>query len=134
MLKGVESLTEIDIALTKAFRALLMTPAGERRICIDIISDVLLQHHALTTRKWLSQLLPKLKSKGFTTIAAVNPQMHPPEEVQAILSLLDGEIMFTEKEMAQGFKPVLWVKRLFNKKFADSEIVLDKDQNINPID
>ena len=65
-LKGIENLTDIDIALTKAFRRLNPTEKGAKRICIEIVSDVLLQHHAINTRRWLSALLPTLKSKGFT--------------------------------------------------------------------
>ena len=47
-LKGIENLTDIDIALTKAFRTLIPSDAGSKRICIEIVSDVLLQHHAVT--------------------------------------------------------------------------------------
>jgi hypothetical protein len=50
-LKGVESLTDIDIALIKAFRMLDASRSGPRRACIEIISDVLLRHHAVITRK-----------------------------------------------------------------------------------
>ena len=49
-LKGVENLTEIDIALIKAYRALNTADSYSKRVCIEIISNVLLQHHALTTR------------------------------------------------------------------------------------
>ncbi|MFB0566961.1 MAG: tetratricopeptide repeat protein, partial [Candidatus Bathyarchaeia archaeon] len=78
-LKGVENLTDISIALTSAFRKLEASPKGPRRACIEIISDVLLQHHAVQTRRWLTGLLPELKSKGFTTLAVMNPHMHPSE-------------------------------------------------------
>lgn len=44
-LKGVENLTDINIALTSAFRRLNMLVSSPRRACIEIISDVLLQHH-----------------------------------------------------------------------------------------
>ena len=67
-LKGVENLTDIDIALTKSFRALDPSRTGPRLACIEITSDVLLQHHALTTRKWLSGVLSDLRAKGFTTL------------------------------------------------------------------
>ncbi len=97
-LKGVESLTDIDIALIKSFRALGPAQSGPRRACITIVSDVLLQHHAVTTRKWLSGLLADLKSKGFTTLVLINPDMHPPEEVQAIIGLFEGEIRVSERE------------------------------------
>ena len=101
-LKGVENLTEIDIALTKAFRTLNLTEKGTKRICIEIVSDILLQQHPINTRRWLSALLPTLKSKGFTILAVVDPQMHPPEETQAVLGLFDGEISIYEKETTKG--------------------------------
>jgi hypothetical protein len=56
-LKGTENLTEIDIALTKAFRTLNPSAAAPRRACVEIVSDVLLQHHAVITRKWLSVVI-----------------------------------------------------------------------------
>ncbi len=123
-LKGPENLTDIDIALTKAFRALDSTRLGTRRACIKIVSDVLLQHHAVTTRKWLSQLLPDLRAKGFTTIAVVNPHMHPPEEVQAILGLFEGEISISERETEKGIEKTLRVRRLYNQRYLDSELAL----------
>ena len=103
-LKGVENLTEIDIALTKAFRTLNPAATGPRRACIEIVSDVLLQHHAVITRKWLNGLLPNLKAKGFTTLAVVNPQMHTQEEAQAILGLFEGEISLSQKRNTEGHR------------------------------
>jgi KaiC/GvpD/RAD55 family RecA-like ATPase/tetratricopeptide (TPR) repeat protein len=126
-LKGVENLTEIDIALTKAFRSLNDSKTSPRRICIDIVSDVLLQHHAINTRRWLSSLLPTLKAKGFTILAVVDPSMHPSEELQAVLSVFDGEIRITEIETSQGAKQMLKVKRLINQKYSDREIELTKE-------
>ena len=114
-LKGVENLTEIDITLTKAFRALGPTAVASRRICIDIVSDALLQHHAVNTRRWLGTLLLALKSKGFTTLAVVNPRMHPQEELEAVLGLFDGEISLYEKETAKGLARFLRVKKMMAK-------------------
>ncbi|MGD0405951.1 MAG: hypothetical protein ABSB10_04795 [Candidatus Bathyarchaeia archaeon] len=127
-LKGVENLNDIDIALIKSFRSLSPTQTGQRRICITIISDVLLQHHAVITRKWLSGLLPDLKSKGFTTLAVINPEMHPPEEVQAILGLFEGEIRISEKETAKGLEKVLRIKKLYNQRYLENEIVLTREK------
>jgi KaiC/GvpD/RAD55 family RecA-like ATPase len=127
-LKGVENLTEIDITLTKAFRTLNPSEKGPKRICIEILSDVLLQHHAINTRRWLNALLPTLKSKGFTILAVVDPQMHPAEEVQAILSLFDGEIRISEKETPEGTRQTLKIRKLYNQKYLDSEIVLTKEK------
>ena len=44
---GIENLTEINIALTKALRQLDPTQKGPRRICLNIVSDVLLQHGSI---------------------------------------------------------------------------------------
>ena len=123
-LKGVENLTDIDIALTKALRTLNLSTDVPKRICIDILSDALLQHHAVTTRKWLNALLTTLKSKGFTILAVVDPQMHPPEETHALLGLFDGEISILEKETPNGPARFLKVKRLNNQKYFKSETSL----------
>ena len=127
-LKGVENLTDIDIALTKAFRALDPSPVSPRRICIDVVSDVLLQHHAVNTRRWLSALLPTLKSKGFTILAVIDPMMHPAEELQAVLGVFDGEIRISEKETPEGTKQVIKVRKLLNQKYLDKEIILNKEK------
>ena len=126
-LKGVENLTEIDIALTKAFRALDPSAVGTKRICIEIVSDALLQHHAVTTRRWLSALLPTLKSKGLTTLAVVDPHMHPAEEVQAVLGLFDGEINIYEKETPKGPAKFLKIKRMTNQKYLKDETLLAEE-------
>jgi KaiC/GvpD/RAD55 family RecA-like ATPase/tetratricopeptide (TPR) repeat protein len=126
-LKGVENLTDIDIALTKKYRVLNPNDIGIKRICIEITSDVLLQHHAINTRRWLNALLPTLKSKGFTILAVVNPSMHPVEELQAVLSVFDGEICVAEKETPKGAKQVLKIKKLINQRYSDREIELTKE-------
>ena len=126
-LKGVENLTDIDIALAKAFRTLDPSPIGSRRICIDIVSDALLQHHAVNTRRWLSALLPTLKSKGFTILAVIDPTMHPPEELQSIVGIFDGEIRVVEKEISEGIRQTLRVRKLLNQKYLEKEIVLTKE-------
>ena len=126
-LKGIENLTDIDIALTKAFRTLNPTGKGTKRICIDIVSDILLQHHAINTRRWLSALLPTLKSKGFTILAVVDPQMHPPEETQAVLGLFDGEIAIYEKETPKGTERFLKIRRLSNQKYLKDETLLAEE-------
>jgi KaiC/GvpD/RAD55 family RecA-like ATPase len=127
-LKGVESLTEIDIALAKAIRLLNPSATTERRIYLDVLSDVLLQHHAVVTRKWLGALLPNLKSQGFTILATINPGMHLQEEVQAMLGLFQGEINIFEKESATGLQIILRVSKLLNQKHSEKEIILPKER------
>ena len=127
-LKGVENLTDIDIALIRAYRGLNLSTTTPKRICIEIVSDALLQHHVVTTRRWLSAILPTLKSKGFTVLAVVDPRMHPAEEIQAILGVFDGEIRISEKETPQGAMQTLRIRRLYNQKYLENEIVLTKER------
>ena len=126
--KSVENLSEIDIALTKALRTASPVNMGPKRICIEIISDVLLQHHALTTRKWLAALLTSLKSKGFTVLGIVDQSMHKAEEVRAILGLFNGEINLTEKDTPQGAVPTLRVVRLNRQKYLENELTIDRSK------
>jgi KaiC/GvpD/RAD55 family RecA-like ATPase len=123
-LKVIDNLTDIDIVLTKYFRNLNASQTKPKRACIDLISEVLLQHHAVTARKWLSSLLANLKARGFTTLAVIDPQMHPPEETQALLGLFDGEISIYEKETEKGSARFLKIKRMTNQKYLKDEIPL----------
>lgn len=127
-LRGVENLTEIDIALTSALRQLEKKPKMARRACIEIVSDALLQHHALATRRWLTALIPKLKSKGFTVLAVMNPHMHSPQEVQATLDLFQGEIHIYRKHTEKGLRQFLRIEKMFNREYLDSELLLRKER------
>jgi predicted transcriptional regulator/KaiC/GvpD/RAD55 family RecA-like ATPase len=127
-LKGVENLTDVSIALTSASRKLDNSVKGSRRACLGIVSDVLLQHHAVQTRRWLTGLIPELKSKGFTILAVLNPQMHPPEETQAVLDLFDGEIRIYEKELETGSEKSLIVRKMYNQKYLETELPLRKER------
>ena len=125
-LKGVENLTDIGIALTSTIRKLDPSLKGPRRICIGLISDVLLQHHAVQTRRWLTALITELKSMGFTTLAVADPQMHPPEELHAILGLFEGEIGIYKKETEKGMEKFLKVEKMHNQKYLENELSLKK--------
>jgi KaiC/GvpD/RAD55 family RecA-like ATPase len=127
-LKGVENLTDISIALTSALRNLETSELENRRLCLEIISDVLLHHHAVSTRRWLASIIPEFRSHGFTTLAVLNPQMHPAQEVQAILDIFDGEITIQEKQTNKGPQKLLAIRRLSNEKYLTSELSL-KTQN-----
>jgi KaiC/GvpD/RAD55 family RecA-like ATPase len=125
-LKGVENLTDISIALTSAMHKLDPSLKGPRRICIDLVSDVLLQHHVVQTRRWLTALITELKSTGFTTLAVIDPQIHPSEELHAILGLFEGEINIHEKETEKGSEKYLKIKKMSNQKYLANEIALTK--------
>ncbi|HVP17121.1 MAG TPA: ATPase domain-containing protein [candidate division Zixibacteria bacterium] len=127
-LKGVENLTEINIALISAFRRLDPVTAVSRRACIEIVSDALLQHHALSVRKWLATLIPEFRSRGFTTLGVMNPQMHPPEEVQAILDIFDGEINIFERETKKGSEKFLKIRKMHEQRYLERELPLNKER------
>jgi len=122
---GVENLNEINIALEQMLRNLSRTRQEEGRACLEILSDVLLEHGAVQTRKWLSRLIPELRSRGFTTLAVVNPHMHSPEELHAILDLFDGEINIYEKG-DNDFTKYLRIKKMHRQRYIESEIPLRK--------
>jgi KaiC/GvpD/RAD55 family RecA-like ATPase len=132
-LRGIENLTDIDIALTKYFRTLAPSDISPRRACVDLLSDVLLHHHATITRKWVSSLLVILKSQGFTTLAVMNSSIHPLEEVNALLSLFDGEIQLLERADEKGRKKVLQITKLFNQRYSDRELVLTREKLLDGI-
>jgi KaiC/GvpD/RAD55 family RecA-like ATPase len=127
-LRGVENLTEIIIVLTKAFHTLDKSLSGPRRACIEIVSDVLLQHHAVQTRTWLIALVAELRSWGFTTLAVMNPQMHSSEEVHAILDLFEGGIDIYEKETEKGLEKFLKVKKMHDQEYSEKEMPLKKER------
>jgi tetratricopeptide (TPR) repeat protein/KaiC/GvpD/RAD55 family RecA-like ATPase len=126
-LNGVENLTEISIALTSAIHKLDASLKGPRRACIEIVSDALLQHHAVQTRKWLTALTTELTSTGFTILAVVDPQMHPSEELHAILGLFDGEINIYEKETEKGSEKFLKIKKMANQRYLKDELLLKEE-------
>ena len=127
ILKGVENLTDINIALTSSFRK-LGSVKGSRRVCVEIISDVLLQHRAVQTRRWLTGLLPELKSEGFTSLMVMNPHMHSSEEVQAILGLFEGEINIYEMESPKGIRRFLRIKKMYNQRYIENKMLLKKEK------
>lgn len=123
-LKGVENLTEIGISLTSTISKLDSSLKDPRRVCIDLVSDILLQHHAVQTRRWLSSLVPALRSEGFTILAVMDPEMHSPQEARAVLDLFDGEINIYEKETEKGSERFLRIKRMSDQKYLENEIAL----------
>ena len=126
-LKGIENLTDINIALTKAFRKLDSTNKGPRRLCLNIISDVLLRHGPVITREWLSELIATLNTENFTVLAVINPQMHSSEDAQAILGLFEGEINIRERETVKELRRFLKIKRMSNQKYLKNEILMTED-------
>jgi predicted ATPase/KaiC/GvpD/RAD55 family RecA-like ATPase len=128
-LKGVENLTEIGIALTSAIRRAESVLKGSKRLCIGFVSDVLLQHHNVQTRRWLAGLIPELRSAGFTTLAVMDPGMHPSQDVQAVLDLFEGEIDIFKKETEKGpSRKYLKIQKMSNQRYLDNELPLKREE------
>jgi KaiC/GvpD/RAD55 family RecA-like ATPase len=123
---GVENLTELNIVLESMLRRLDESRDRVGRACLEILSDVLLEHHAVQTRRWLSRLIPELRSRGFTTLAVLNPHMHASEELHAILDLFEGEISIYGKEANDGLAKYLRIKKMYNQRYLESELLLKK--------
>ncbi len=123
-IRGVESLTDINIPLFSALRKLGAPNGKPRRICIEIVSDILLQHRAAQTRRWLTGLITELRSTGFTILALVNPYMHPAEDVQAVLDLFDGEIEVYES----ANQKFLRIRRMYEQDYIENELPLRRNK------
>ncbi len=126
-LKGIENLNDINIALTSALRRLDKSSKGSRRVCIEIISDVLMQHRSVQTRRWLNALIPELRSKGFTTLAVMDSEIHPQQEVRAIAGVFEGEISVYKKETDKGQERFLRIEKMTNQKYSDKELPLRRE-------
>jgi adenylate cyclase len=126
-LKGVENLTDFSIALTSAIRKLNPLQMAPRKICISLVSDVLLQHHAVQARRWLTALITELKSAGFTALAVFDPEMHSSQDARAIIDLFDGEINIHEKDTEKGPRKYLRIKKMSNYKYLEDEMSLKKE-------
>ena len=91
--KGIESLTDLNLQINEALGSI-----QPKRIGLDVLSDILLRHKALQTRKWLNELLERLRARGITTLAILNPYMHTAEEAQALVDMFDASIEVFERE------------------------------------
>ncbi|UCE96176.1 MAG: hypothetical protein JSV51_00780 [Candidatus Bathyarchaeota archaeon] len=127
-LKTIDNLTDITITLTSAFRKINRPPEIPRRAYIEILSDILLQHGAARTRKWLAGILITLKSKGFTSLVLLNPQMHSAEEVQAVLDPFEGEIDIYQRETNGATQKYLRIRRMLNQRYLENEMLLEKEK------
>ena len=121
-LRSKTDLTNLSISLAKAYRNI--EPSNKKRICVEIVSDVLLDYEAKATRKWISELITDLGSKGFTMLAVIDPLMHTSEELHAILGLFDGEISLTIIKDPMKCKTSIRVEKLRNQDYIKNPICL----------
>ena len=121
-LRSKTDLTNLSISLAKAYRNI--KPSSNKRVCIGIVSDVLLDYGSRETRKWISELIADLGSKGFTMLAVIDPLMHTSEELHAILGLFDGEISLIITKDPMECKTSIRVEKLRNQDYIKNSICL----------
>jgi KaiC/GvpD/RAD55 family RecA-like ATPase len=99
-------------------------PSSKKRVCLDVVSDVLLRYGAEATRRWISELITDMGSKGFTMLAVLDPSMHAADQANAIINLFDGEISLYQTEDPMECKKSLRIKNLRNQDFIKNSICL----------
>ncbi len=125
-LGGPTDLTNLSIAFSKAYRKLDQKIKGPKRVCIEIVSDVLVDYGVRGTRKWVSELITNLGRKGFTILGVMNPNMHPSDQATAVLDLFDGEISLYQSEDPTECNKSIQVKKLRNQDYIKNPACLIK--------
>ena len=126
-IQSLRNLSDLNISFTKAVETLPKNLSG-KLVIIDLLSDVLLELKALTTRKWLDDFIGKRKAEGFTIIGVLNPLISTEQDTQTITDLFDGVIEIYERELKERARRFLIVKKLYGRKYIDTEMMLDKDK------
>ncbi len=116
---GINNLTDLNLRI---FEAIDSVQPG--RVAIDLVSDILLRYKALQTRKWVSELLERLRSRKITTLAVINPFMHSNEEVQAVVDLFNGNLEVVEQNVDGEMKRALRVRWMYGVDVAEKELPL----------
>lgn len=124
-ISGVQNLNDINISFAKAV-ATLAEARSNRIIIIDLLSDVLLEHQAVTTRKWLDDFMGKRKAEGFTVLAALNPLISTKQESQIIVDLFDGVVEIYEKQSGERARRFLIVRKMYGRNYLETELMLEK--------
>jgi len=122
-LQGKADITNLGIALTKAYRSIDKSIAN-KRVCVEILSDVLIKNGANTTREWISGLITDLGAKGFTILAVIDPSMHATEHANAVINLFDGEISILQSNDPLDCNKSILVKKLRNQEYIKNPICL----------
>lgn len=122
---GVQNLTSLNIELVK----LVKDRAGSgARIVLDVVSEVMLAQKMLTTRKWVSDLVPRFMDWGFTVLGVFNPGLHSNEEVQGLIELFNGYVQIFEKDIQGKTRKVIVVRKMADLQYKEGELVIEKEQ------
>ena len=123
----IQNLTAVNIELVNAVKD-RYKPGS--LICLETISDILLSQKLLTTRRWISDLIPRLEGWGYTVLGVFNPALHSNEECQGIMDLFKGYVEITEKDYAGKQKRMIIVRKMADVKYTESELLLDREKLI----
>ncbi|MEJ2242901.1 MAG: ATPase domain-containing protein [Candidatus Bathyarchaeota archaeon] len=121
-LRSKTDLTNLSISLAKAYRRI--DQLKKKRICVEIISNVILDYEAKATCKWISELITDLASKDFTMLAVMDPNMHPADQANAVINLFDGEISITKTKDPLKCKTSICIEKLRNRDYVRNPICL----------
>jgi ABC-type transport system substrate-binding protein/KaiC/GvpD/RAD55 family RecA-like ATPase len=125
---SVGNLSDFNITLTAALRGIRARDGARKIMIIDMLSDILLQHKLLTTRRWLSDFLTRRKAEGFTILATFNPLIASKEEAQTIIDSFDGVIEIYERDLKERSRRFLTIKKMYGRRYSESELMLDKEK------
>ena len=125
---GVGNLSEFTISLSTLMKETAVGSNTTKLLIVDMLSELLLRHKALTTVRWLSDFLAKRKVEKFTVIATLNPSMAPKEETQPVSDLFDGVIEIYEKALGERTRRFLVIKKMHGRRYVDSDLMLDRDK------
>lgn len=126
---SVENLSEANLSLSLAIKDAIAKETGSKPIIIvDILSDVLLRHKSILTRRWLSDFVGKRKAEGFTIIATLNPLTTTKEEAQSVIDFFDGVIEIFEKPLMERSRRFLIIRKMYGRRYSENEVLVDKDK------
>jgi KaiC/GvpD/RAD55 family RecA-like ATPase len=122
---GVSNLTSLNIELVR----LVKDRAGSgATIVLDVVSEIMLAQKMLMTRKWVSDIVPRLLEWGFTVLGVFNPGLHSNEEVQGLIELFNGYVQISEKEIQGKTRKVIAVRKMADLQYKEGELVIEKEQ------
>jgi KaiC/GvpD/RAD55 family RecA-like ATPase len=126
-LPSIDNLSDHNLSLSLAIRdARAKEKSAKMLLVLDTLSDVILRHKALTTRRWLTDFVGKRKAEGFTIVATLNPLAITKEEGQTVVDFFDGIIEIYERPLAEKAGRFLVVKKLYGRLYSENELLLDK--------
>jgi len=128
-LPSIDNLNDHTLSLSLAIRdARAKEKSGKMLLVLDTLSNIVLHYKTLTTTRWLTDFVGKRKAEGFTIVGTLNPLSISKEEVQAVVDLFDGVIEIFEKELKERSRRFVVVKKMYGRKYSESELLLDKDK------